>query len=284
MTAWQVVQATWGWEPSVVGGCLVLAAGYLAVAGANLTRRAAAFFAGIAVLFLALDSPLDTLGDTYLFSAHMVQHLLLILIVPPLLLLGMPASLVERARRVPWMRRPMSALGAPAVAWGLGIGTMAVWHIPALYDAALVRGGVHVVQHLSFLVTGTIFWWPVVAPAGDARLDPLPAVLYLVAAALAGSVVGIVITFARVDLYPAYFLPVDRLGIEPLIRNGWGLSPEVDQELGGLLMWIPGGLVYLCAILGMMARWYRTSEQTEPVAPAGDDARAPRIAAGAVKG
>ena len=284
MTAWQVVQATWGWEPSVVGGCLVLAAGYLAVAGANLTRRAAAFFAGIAVLFLALDSPLDTLGDTYLFSAHMVQHLLLILIVPPLLLLGMPASLVERARRVPWMRRPMSALGAPAVAWGLGIGTMAVWHIPALYDAALVRGGVHLVQHLSFLVTGTIFWWPVVAPADDARLGPLPAVLYLVAAALAGSVVGIVITFARVDLYPAYFLPVDRLGIEPLIRNGWGLSPEVDQELGGLLMWIPGGLVYLSAILGVMARWYRTAEQTEPVAPADDDARAPRIAAGAVKG
>ena len=284
MTAWQVVQATWGWEPSVVGGCLVLAAGYLAVAGAKLTRRAAAFFAGIAVLFLALDSPLDTLGDTYLFSAHMVQHLLLILIVPPLLLLGMPAALVERARRVPWMRRPMSALGAPAVAWGLGIGTMAVWHIPALYDAALVRGGVHLVQHLSFLVTGTIFWWPVVAPADDARLGPLPAVLYLVAAALAGSVVGIVITFARVDLYPAYFLPVDRLGIEPLIRNGWGLSPEVDQELGGLLMWIPGGLVYLSAILGVMARWYRTAEQTEPVAPADDDARAPRIAAGAVKG
>ena len=283
MTAWQVVQATWGWEPSVVGGCLVLAAGYLAVAGANLTRRAAAFFAGIAVLFLALDSPLDTLGDTYLFSAHMAQHLLLILIVPPLLLLGMPASLVERARRVPWMRRPMSALGAPAVAWGLGIGTMVVWHIPALYEAALVRGGIHVVQHLSFLVTGTIFWWPVVAPADDARLGPLPAVLYLVAAALAGSVVGIVITFARVDLYPAYFLPVDRLGIEPLIRNGWGLSPEVDQELGGLLMWIPGGLVYLSAILGVMVRWYRTAEPTEPVAPA-DDARAPRIAVGAVKG
>ena len=284
MSAWQFVRATWTWEPSVVGGCLVLAAGYLAVAGSKQTRRAPAFFAGIAVLFLALDSPLDTLGDTYLFSAHMVQHLLLILIVPPLLLLGMPASLVERARRVPRMRCSMSALGAPAVAWGLGIGTMAVWHIPALYEAALVSGGVHVVQHLSFLVTGTIFWWPVVAPAGDARLDPLPAVLYLVAAALAGSVLGIVITFARVDLYPAYLLPVDRLGIEPLIRNGWGLSPDVDQELGGLLMWIPGGLVYLCAILGVMARWYRTSERTEAVAPAGDDAGPPRIATGAVKG
>ena len=102
MTAWQVVQATWGWEPSVVGGCLVLAAGYLAVAGAKLTRRAAAFFAGIVVLFLALDSPLDTLGDTYLFSAHMAQHLLLILIVPPLLLLeSVPNSRCNKGAPLP---------------------------------------------------------------------------------------------------------------------------------------------------------------------------------------
>ena len=284
MTAWQFVRATWTWEPSVALGCLVLAAGYLAVAGSRPARRAAAFFAGIAVLFLALSSPLDTLGDTYLFSAHMVQHLLLILVVPPLLLLGIPVSLVERVRPVPWVRRAMAALGAPAPAWGLGIGTMAVWHVPVLYNAALAHGGVHVAQHLSFLVTSTIFWWPVLAPAEDARLGPLPAVLYLVTAALASSVVGIIVTFAKVGLYPAYLLPVDRLGVGPLIRNVWGLTPDLDQELGGLLMWIPGGLVYLCAILGVMARWYKTGDPAEPVAPADGDARGPRIVVGTVKG
>jgi cytochrome c oxidase assembly factor CtaG len=284
MTVWQFVRATWMWEPSVVGGCLLLAAGYLAVVGAKPTRHAAAFFGGIAVLVLALDSPLDTLGDTYLFSAHMVQHLLLILIVPPLLLLGLPASPVVRAWRVPWIRRAMAALGAPALAWGLGIGTMAVWHVPALYNAALANGGVHVAQHLSFLVTSTIFWWPVLAPAEDARLGPLPAVLYLVAAALASSVVGIIVTFAKVGLYPAYLLPVDRLGVGPLIRNVWGLTPDLDQELGGLLMWIPGGLVYLCAILGVMARWYKTGEPAEPIAVVHGRPREADLAAGPVEG
>jgi cytochrome c oxidase assembly factor CtaG len=284
MTVWQFLQATWAWEPSVVRGCLVLAAGYLVVVGAKPTRQAAAFFAGIVVLFLALNSPLDTLADTYLFSAHMVQHLLLMLIVPPLLLLGTPAWLVERARQVPRVGGLMSALGAPAVAWGLGIGAMAVWHVPALYNAALAHGGVHVAQHLSFLVTSTIFWWPALAPADDARLDPLPTVLYLVAAALAGSVLGIVVTFAQVGLYPAYLHPADRLGIEPLIRNGWGLSPSVDQELGGLLMWIPGGLVYLCAILGVMARWYRTAEQMERIAAVNDEPRDPGVVASPVEG
>jgi cytochrome c oxidase assembly factor CtaG len=280
MTAWQFVRATWAWEPSVARGCLVLAAGYLAIVGAKPARRAAAFFAGVVVLFLALNSPLDTLADTYLFSAHMVQHLLLILVVPPLLLLGMPASLGERTRRSPWARSLERPLGNPVVTWSVGIGTMMVWHAPAFYNAALRFQGVHVAQHLSFLIASTIFWWPVLAPADHDRLAPLPAVLYLVAAALASSVVGIIVTFAQVGLYPAYLHPVDRLGLEPLIRDGWGLSPETDQQLGGLMMWIPGGLVYLCAILGVIARWYKTSH--EPLL--GRAPNEPGIAAGHAEG
>lgn len=283
MTVWQVIQRMWTWEPSVIGGCLALAAAYLAAGGGEIRERAAAFSAGLIVLLFALDSPLDTLGDTYLFSAHMVQHLLLILVVPPLLLLGVPPRWVERARRAAALRAVIRAVGAPPLAWGLGIGTMVVWHAPALYDAALVSGGVHVVQHLSFLATGVAFWWPVLAPVDDARLAPLAALLYLAAAALASSVLGIVITFAQVSLYPRYLLPADRLGIVPLIRNVWGLSPEVDQQLGGLLMWIPGGLVYLCAMLGMLARWYRGADYTEPRLGT-DDPLDRDVAAGAAKG
>jgi putative membrane protein len=263
MTLWQVIQRTWTWEPSVIVGCFALAGGYLAAGGARRPHHTAAFVAGAIVLFLSLDSPLDTLGDTYLFSAHMVQHLLLILIVPPLLLLGIPPAWLERARRIPRVRRLMGALGTPGVGWGLGIGTMALWHVPVLYTAALTHGSVHVLEHLCFLATSVLFWWPVLGPIEDARLAPLPAILYLAAAALASSALGIVITFAQVGLYPFYLLPVDRLGIEPLIRNVWGLSPDVDQEVGGLLMWIPGGLVYLCAILAVMSRWYRTVEHEE---------------------
>jgi len=270
MTTWQFVRATWTLEPSVVGGCLALAAGYLSAVGVRPVRRTACFLAGLAILFLALDSPLDVLGDTYLFSAHMVQHLLLILVVPPLLLLGMPPTALNPARYPGWVRSAERVLGNPAVAWPLGVGTMVVWHVPGLYNAALRGEGVHVSQHLSFLVTSTIFWWPVLAPAGAERLPPLSAVLYLVGAALAGSVLGIAVTFAQVGLYPAYLHPIDPLGVEPLIRSGWRLSPQSDQQLGGLVMWIPGGFVYLWAILGVMARWYRTEEPaTQAVTAAG---------------
>jgi cytochrome c oxidase assembly factor CtaG len=284
MTIWQFIRAAWTWEPSVVGGCLTLAAGYLSVVGAKPARRASSFLAGVAVLFLALNSPLDVLGDTYLFSAHMIQHLLLILAVPPLLVLGMPATLVDPARLPPWVRSAGRALSTPAVAWALGVGTMVVWHIPALYNVALRSEAVHVLQHMSFLVTSTIFWWPVLAPGGAARLAPLPAVLYLVGAALAGSVLGIIVTFAQVGLYPAYLHPVDRFGIEPLIRNGWGVSPQADQELGGLVMWIPGGLVYLWAILVVVARWYTTAELTDPTLTAPGAAPQPGIVAGPAEG
>jgi putative membrane protein len=284
MTVWQVLQRTWTWEPSVIGGCLALAAAYFAAGGARRTHHAAAFVAGVIVLFLALDSPLDTLGDTYLFSVHMVQHLLLILIVPPLLLLGVPPAWVERARGAPLGHAVMRTAGAPGIAWSLGIATMVLWHVPALYDAALARGSVHVVEHLSFLATGAIFWWPVLTPVEEVRLGPLPAVGYLVAAALASSVLGIVITFAGVGLYPPYLLPIDRFGIEPLIRDVWGLPPDVDQEVGGLLMWIPGGLVYLCAILGVMSRWYRTAEHAERSSGSDDDRGDGGALAGAVKG
>jgi putative membrane protein len=279
MTIWQLIRATWIWEPSVVGGCLALAAWYLSAVGAKPVSRAASFLTGVAALFLALNSPLDVLGDTYLFSAHMVQHLLLILVVPPLLLLGMPPALADSARHPRWVRIAGRVLGDPAVAWTLGVGTMVVWHVPALYNAALRAEAVHITQHLSFLITSTIFWWPVLAPSGAERLAPLPAVLYLVGAALAGSILGIIVTFAQVGLYPAYLHPIDPFGIEPLIRNGWGLSPQSDQELGGLAMWIPGGLVYLWAILGVMARWYRTAELTDRGVTAPGAPRQPGILA-----
>ena len=261
MTAWQFVAATWPWEPSVLLGCGALAIGYLAAVRWRLGGRAGCFLGGVVVMLVALDSPLDTLADTYLFSAHMAQHLLLLLIVPPLLLAGTPASLLAPAWQTAPFRAIARALGRPVVAWTLGVGAIWVWHIPALFNATLDSGGVHLIEHLSFLVTGVIFWWAILAPLPEARLAPVPAMLYLLAAALACSVLGIVLTFARAGLYPAYLLPVDPLGLKPLIRAGWRLSPETDQEIGGLLMWIPGGLVYLCAMLGVLMRWYRWDEQ-----------------------
>jgi putative membrane protein len=265
MTTWQLLTSTWSWDPSVVLGCAALIGIYLAVVRSRITPRAFFFVAGVLVLLFALVSPLDTLGDTYLFSAHMVQHLLLLLIVPPLLLLGIPPWLADEVLKRPRINRAERILGKPLVAWFLGMGTIWLWHVPALYNATLTDEGIHplihIFEHLCFLVTATIFWWPVLAPEVERRLAPLATIPYLFGAAAANSVLGIILAYAPPGLYPAYLHPEETLAILPLLRDGWGLTPAVDQQLGGLVMWVPGSLVYLSGIIGALGRWYSTPEE-----------------------
>ncbi len=260
------MSAGWDWEPSVVIGCAALAIGYLVLVsrhpallrglvdgrskreksgrGTQECARHVYFFSGVLLLLLDLVSPIDLLADRYLFSAHIVQHFVLALVVPPLLIAGLPPI------RLPSMQ--------PAVSWLLGVGTMIFWHIPMFFNAALADDGLHIAQHLSFLVTGTIFWWPVM----QRQLAPLTAISYLFSACLTCSILGASLTFARPGLYPGYLNPADSLGLLPLIRDGWGLDPKTDQQLGGLLMWVPGCFVYLSAILVIVARWYGMKERT----------------------
>jgi cytochrome c oxidase assembly factor CtaG len=260
MTTGQVVMSTWDWEPTVLAGCAALAAGYVVVAR-PLGIRAVSFMAGVLTLLLALTSPLDALGDTYLFSAHMLQHFLLILVVPPLLLLGIPLQVAERALRWAPASRAERVLGQPVLAWLLGIGTLWACHAPALYDAALANEGIHVVQHLGFLVTSTIFWWVVIAPVPERRrLNLLGTTVYLLLASLASSLLGIIITFAPPGLYPPYLHPAGAPGIVALIRQGWGFSAADDQQVGGLMMWVGNSPVYVVACLAALARWYREPE------------------------
>jgi cytochrome c oxidase assembly factor CtaG len=120
----------------------------------------------------------------------------------------------------------------------------------------LAHEPVHVFQHLSFLVTATMFWWPVLHPIPECRLAMAPAILYLFAAAAENSVLGIILTFIGPGHYPAYLHPDDEYGALRLVRDTWGLSAAADQRLGGLLMWIPGCSVYFLAILALLARWY----------------------------
>jgi putative membrane protein len=255
MTGWQLLTSTWNWDPSVLAGGAALIGVYLAAVGSRLTKRALLFVAGVLATLFALVSPLDVLGDTYLFSAHMVQHLLLIQVTPPLLLLGTPAWLAKKITDWPVAGRVERILGRPWVAWLLGMGTMWVWHLPALYNATLADEGIHIVEHLSFLVTSTIFWWPVLSPVMEKRLSPPATLLYLVAAIVASDMLGSILSYTAPGVYN-YLHPVDTLGVLPLLRDTWGLSPAVDQLLGGLAMWILGDLVYLCGILNGIARWH----------------------------
>jgi cytochrome c oxidase assembly factor CtaG len=256
MSALDLFRTGWDWEPSVVAGCAALAIGYLAITRKRGFSRAPYFLTGVLLLLLDLVSPIDTLGDHYLFSAHIAQHFLLALVIPPLLLLGTPRWFAEAALQKPAFRRLERLLGRPPVSWLLGVGAMLAWHIPALFNAALANDGLHLFQHLSFLITGTIFWWPIIGPLEERHLPPLGAVSYLFTACLCCSLLGAFLTFTPPGLYPAYLHPEDSLGILPLLRENWGLDPKSDQQLGGMLMWVPGCFVYLAGILTSIARWY----------------------------
>jgi cytochrome c oxidase assembly factor CtaG len=181
----------------------------------------------------------------------MAQHLLLLMVAPPLLLLGkpvpvllmgLPRSLVRRVARAhartPWLRRLTRGLTSPLVAWPLYVGDLLVWHVPALYAATLQHASVHVLEHLCFLGTGLLFWWVIVEPLpGPPRLHHGVRLLYAWATVLPTTALGALFTFAGTPWYPFY-------AAEPRL---WGISVLDDQRLGGLLMWLPGDMMYVVA-------------------------------------
>lgn len=260
-TTWELLAATWFWDPSIFIGSTLLLLIYWKWGRPRSRRQTIFFVSGVLVMVLALVSPLETLGDTYLFSAHMLQHLLLLLVTPPLLLLGLPQAAAQRIVDEPFFGLVEGVLKRPYIAWPLGVITIWVWHIPALYNAALADEQIHILEHLLFMATAVIFWWPILAPLPASRIPPLAVIPYLFAAAAASSVLGILLTFTPPGLYPAYLYPLDELGALPLIRDGWGLSPTSDQQIGGLLMWVPGSLVYLSGIILALARWYSAPDE-----------------------
>lgn len=203
----------------------------------------------LAALALALLPPVRTLANGFLFSAHMLQHLLLQLVVPPLLLLILPLSGPAEAPKI----NARYAVGA----WLAGVGAMWIWHDPALCNAVLHSPSLRLLQYGSLLLMGTLFWWPVAGPRRDWRLPPLLGILYLFSACLGCTILGIVITFAPPELYSKYF---HAAGVSLPLFDDWELTPAADQHLGGLLMWVPACLIYICGILALMARWYSAPE------------------------
>jgi putative membrane protein len=224
--------------------------------------RAAAFTAGWATLALALLSPLDAAAATA-FSMHMVQHEVLMLVAAPLLVLGrgLPTLLwafprdvrlaLGRGSKRPWLRGAWGWFTAPLTAWLLHAAALWVWHIPALFNAALADPALHDFQHASFLVTALIFWHSLLRHGAHAARGG--AILYLFTTTIHTGVLGALLTFARNPLYA----PFD-VGLRV-----WGsLTPLEDQQLGGLIMWVPGALVYVGVALTLMARWLGESART----------------------
>lgn len=215
------------------------------------------FTAGWVILALSLLSPLHALGEV-LFSAHMAQHELLMTIAAPLLVLGRPLVPFVWALPLRWRRatgtwthtRLVSAiwgiLTQPFVAFLVHAIAIWVWHIPALYDHAVTNESVHAFQHASFFVTALLFWWVVLKPGGSRERSAISIAL-LFATVLHTGALGAVLTLTSRLLYPVY----------AATTSPWGLSPIGDQQLGGIIMWVPGGLPYLAAALMLVVRLLR---------------------------
>jgi putative membrane protein len=253
MTTYQFLTSAWRWNSILLISCALVVAGYFLAFRRQ--GRPAYFGAALVIFLFALISPVSALADGYLFSAHMIQHILLVLIVPALLLLSLPRSF-----SIP---RLLTGFTQPFIGWIAGVGAMWLWHEPALCNAATRSSTVFAIQTISLLLMGSVFWWQVLAPRDAERLSPAAGIAYLFTACTACSVLGIILTFAPVSICSVYQQPVDRLGMLSTIRGGWGLTSDKDQQIGGLLMWVPMCLIYLAAILAQFARWH-----SDPVAEA----------------
>jgi cytochrome c oxidase assembly factor CtaG len=248
MTTQQFLTSAWTWNSAALVSSGAALACYLWAFGVN---RRIGYLLGALLLFLfTLTSPVNALAaGGYLFSAHMLQHILLLLIVPALLLMSLPRSVSFGPRR--WF------ISNPAVGWICGVGAMWLWHARPLCNAAVSSRLVSAAQISSLLLLGAIFWRQILAPREDERLSPPGAVLYLFSACVACSILGILITFSPVRVCPIYAQPAaDQLGLLSLIQSNWGITPEKDQEIGGLLMWVPMCLIYLAAIIAQLVRWF----------------------------
>lgn len=249
-----LLRVGWSWYPSVLIGFNLWTLGY---AWANRDRhtpipRQIAFHLGTLVGLLALVSPLDELGDQYLFSAHMIQHLLLIFVAPPLWLIGTPAWLVNRV--IPEAISVLvKLLVAPVAAFLVFASTLAFWHIPTIYEMAQESEFIHILEHLSFMGAGLIGWWPVAGPQTQQIPKPQAPlrIIYLFLLAIPCTGLAAVLTFAYTPLYPFYMS----------VPHPFGLDALQDQRLGGLLMWLPTHMVLLLGVGITFFVWFEASKK-----------------------
>jgi putative membrane protein len=225
------------------------------------TWEVGAFMAGVGSLVIALISPLHAMGSV-LFSAHMVQHEVMMLVSAPLLVLGRPGIAMIwglpgrwRARAAVAVRRPevrgiWRGLTMPVIAWLLHATALWMWHHPGFFQATLESDAIHGLQHASFLGTALVFAWTIIHPRA-AHIGIGGAIIYLFTTAVHSGVLGALLTFAHKPWYEGYLATT----------TAWGLSPLEDQQLGGLIMWVPASAVYLFAALLLLARWISDSEK-----------------------
>lgn len=235
-------------------------------------RRHCCFYAGLTVLAIALASPLDRLSEQ-LFWAHMLQHILLLVVAPPLIVLARPwtrlwRSLPLGARqslgrsftsgRLEWLRRLSAALGQPLPSFLLFCGVVLAWHVPVLFDATLSSQTLHALEHTLFFVTALMFWKQVIdSPPLHASLSELQRVAYLIGAMVVMWVLAVVLALAPHPLYEAYAQQTSRPG---------GISALADQQIAAGIMWVPGSITFVIVLFVYLHRWLTPATVKAPAA------------------
>jgi cytochrome c oxidase assembly factor CtaG len=247
---------TWPFDLTVYAGLLVLFFGHawLARSAPDATRRHTVYLlAGLAALWLALETPIDTISDHYLDSVHMLQHVLLAFVAPPLLLLGLSPSMAARLARVPGVR----AVTEPVQAQVLAAAVMIVWHLPPLYDATLQNEGIHVVEHLMFIASGVLLYWTIIdATSAQSRwrMSAGAKLVALFVATLPQDGVALALMFSRVPFYD-FYTHVPRL-ID-------GYTALIDQTVAGVVLMIFGKVTLAIAALAIFFRWFGAEERAD---------------------
>jgi len=212
-----------------------------------------AFTLGIIIIAICLLSPLHYISDNYLFSAHMLQHVLLTLLAPPLIIFGIPDQAITKSLEIPFLSNIMYFLTHPLVAFISFNLTFSIWHMPQLYHYSVSLHWVHVVEHSMFIFTAILMWWPI---ASRSRLLPklnYPLrIIYLFFLSIAQIIVFGMITFSSAPLYD-WYINAPRL---------FGISAMLDQQIGGIIMKVVGGGVFLTLLITIFLKWYKNEQNT----------------------
>jgi putative membrane protein len=250
----------WPFDATVYIGLLALFIGHawLARTAEDAERKHTLFFAlGLLALWVALETPIDTISDGYLDSVHMFQHVLLGFIAPPFMLLGLSPGMAARLAAVPLIRAVTEPVPAQIIAGGV----MVIWHLPPLYDATLRSESVHITEHLMFIAAGLVLFWPVLrvtAATSRWQLSPVAKLVYLLVATIPQDGVALALLFSRDPFYD-YYTHVPRLLPS--------MTPIIDQTVAGAVLMVLGKSTMAVCGLAVFFNWFGEEQREDRAEP-----------------
>jgi len=255
---YQIIWTHWHGHLEVIVGLTVIQVTYILVVGPFReyvtdnreisVGQVISFTLGIIVIALCLLSPLHYISDHYLFSAHMLQHVLLTLLAPPLIIFGIPNWIIIKALRIPFVSKVMKFLTYPLVAFISFNLTFSIWHMPQLYHYSVSFHWIHVIEHTMFILTAILMWWPIASRSRQLPKLTYPLrIIYLFFLSIAQIILFGMITFSTTPLYD-WYVNAPRI---------FGISAMLDQQLGGIIMKVGGGGVFLTLLVIIFLKWYK---------------------------